>query len=151
MVYVIFEDDLNTVVQCPKIKYVDAQHVLLTFVNNALLDTSGFTFSFDSSGKPISGDYRTYTTVYSVDDKTVVYSNDGSKCLAFDVSALSVTAGATGQITATCDGTPVWTSSDTSVATVDSTGLITGVSAGTSTISATYLGITETCMVTVAV
>lgn len=45
-----------------------------------------------------------------------------------------------------------WTSSDTAVATVDDDGVVTGVSAGTATITATTVdgGFTDTCSVTVS-
>ena len=47
------------------------------------------------------------------------------------------------------DQTVVWSSDDTSVATVDQTGKVTGVSAGTTTISAVAGGIVATCNITV--
>ena len=45
-----------------------------------------------------------------------------------------------------------WSSSDTDVATVDDDGVVTGVSAGTATITATTVdgGFTDTCSVTVS-
>ena len=72
--------------------------------------------------------------------------------LALDKSTLSVAHGSTSQLVATT--TPagmhvVWGSSDTSKATVDQSGLVTGVAAGSATISATWAGITKTCTVTV--
>ena len=66
------------------------------------------------------------------------------------------TAWQTGQITAIltpsiCDKTITWTSSDTSVATVSSTGLVTCVTPWTATITATTVnGLTATCGVTAA-
>lgn len=72
----------------------------------------------------------------------------------------TVVAGATTQFTAT--GTKVgggttavsalatWTSSDTTKATVDADGTVTGVAAGTSTISAAYGGVESTRTVTVS-
>lgn len=42
-----------------------------------------------------------------------------------------------------------WTSADTSIATVSGTGVVTGVAEGSTTITATYLGKTATCTITV--
>ena len=72
--------------------------------------------------------------------------------LTIDKSTLSVAHGSTSQITATT--TPagmhvVWGSSDTSKATVDQSGLVTGVAAGSATITASFAGISKTCTVTV--
>ena len=72
--------------------------------------------------------------------------------LAIDKSTLSVAHGSTSQITATT--TPVgmkvaWGTSDATKATVDQTGLVTGVAAGSATITAIFGGIVKTCSVTV--
>ena len=63
------------------------------------------------------------------------------------------TLGATQQITGTTTpvgGNITWSSSNTSVATVDSTGLVTSVGYGTATITASCQGHTATCAVTIA-
>ncbi len=63
------------------------------------------------------------------------------------------TIGSTQQLTATTtpSGASVtWASSNTSIATVDSTGLVTSVAYGTATITATAGGITASCSVVVA-
>ena len=72
--------------------------------------------------------------------------------ITLDKSSISLnTAWQTEQITATltpsiCDKTITWTSSDTSVATVSSTGLVTCVTPWTATITATTVnGLTATC------
>lgn len=75
-----------------------------------------------------------------------------SFALALNRSTLSVAHGSTSQITATT--TPAgmrvsWGTSDAANATVDQNGLVTGVAAGSATISATFAGITKTCAVTV--
>ena len=72
--------------------------------------------------------------------------------LAIDKSTLSVAHGSTSQLVATT--TPaglhvVWGSSDTSKATVDQSGLVTGVAAGSATITASFAGLSKTCTVTV--
>ncbi len=71
-----------------------------------------------------------------------------------------ITAGSSAQLTATAvlsDGTTIdvtskatWTSSDPSVATVSAAGLITAVGPGTTTITCTYGGVTNTLVVTIA-
>ena len=72
--------------------------------------------------------------------------------LAIDKSSVSVAHGSTTQLTATT--TPsgmhvVWGSSDTSKATVDQSGLVTGVAAGSATITVSFAGISKTCAVTI--
>lgn len=64
--------------------------------------------------------------------------------VSIDKSALSVQHYATGSLTATvnrsntsCDETVIWASSNEAVATVNSSGVVTGVSTGTATITAT--------------
>jgi uncharacterized protein YjdB len=73
-------------------------------------------------------------------------------------ATLSLLAGASGTITATVYGSRgtvltgralAWSSGNTSVATVGQTGLVTAVSAGTATITATAEGIAGTAVVTV--
>lgn len=72
-------------------------------------------------------------------------------------STASVEAGSTVQLTETVtpsnatDKSVSWSSSNTAVATVDSSGLVTGVAAGSATITATTTdgGLTDTCAVTV--
>ena len=72
--------------------------------------------------------------------------------LTLDKSTLSVAHGSTSQLVATT--TPagmhvVWGSSDNSKATVDQSGLVTGVAAGSATITASFAGISKTCAVTI--
>lgn len=79
-------------------------------------------------------------------------ASGASVALSIDKSTLSVAHGSTSQITATT--TPAgmrvtWGSSDTTKATVDASGLVTGVAAGSATITASYAGISKTCTVTV--
>ncbi|NLR17686.1 hypothetical protein HC026_01995 [Lactobacillus sp. LC28-10] len=75
--------------------------------------------------------------------------------VTLDNPTLSVGTGATGQLKATVaptnatDKTVTWSSSDDTVATVDTTGKVTGVKAGTATITATASGKTATSAVTV--
>ncbi len=76
--------------------------------------------------------------------------------ISLDFSIKSITVGDTATLTATLTpsevvlSTVTWASSDTSVATVSSSGVVTGVSEGTATITATTKnGLTATCKVTV--
>ena len=76
----------------------------------------------------------------------------GSPALSLDKSTLSVAHGSTSQLVATT--TPagmhvIWGSSDNTKATVDQSGLVTGVAAGSATITASYAGISKTCAVTI--
>lgn len=52
--------------------------------------------------------------------------------------------------TETVTSTATWTSSAPAVATVSPGGLVTAVAVGTTTITASYQGVTDTCAVTVA-
>lgn len=84
---------------------------------------------------------------------TVIALIDG---VYLDQSELTVDRGTDSQLTAsivpldtTEDKTVVWTSSDSDVATVDSTGKVTGVKIGSSTITATVGEHTASCSITV--
>ena len=161
MIYILFNDAPDTIVQAAKIHRIGDTKVSLTFPDTVPTDATGFTFSIYKSGLPVCGDYSAYKTIYRTVDKTVTYSNDGSVYvpvtgITLDNSILSVAIGATGQLTATVSPTTatepyvMWSSSDTSIATVDYSGKITGVAAGTATITATCGGFSATCTVTVA-
>lgn len=89
-------------------------------------------------------------------------NNDGSGCAAVTVTVAPATAtiapGATQQLAASAvdaGGSPVtginffWVSSNTNVAVVDTTGLVTGVGGGTATISASGLGEPGNAVITV--
>lgn len=75
--------------------------------------------------------------------------------VSLDKTTASVAIGAAAQLTATVapenadDKTVTWTSSDNAVATVDSTGKVTGVAAGTADITATASGKTAKATITV--
>lgn len=83
----------------------------------------------------------------------ITLAGGSSVNLSIDKSTLSVAVGATSQITATTTPSGMrvtWGSSDVSKATVDASGLVTGVAAGSATITASYAGISKTCAVTVS-
>lgn len=74
--------------------------------------------------------------------------------VSLDQTSLTLTAGESGTLTATvtpadASDAVTWTSSDTSVATVDANGNVTAVSKGTATITAKAGDVSATCKVTV--
>jgi uncharacterized protein YjdB len=72
--------------------------------------------------------------------------------LYLNKDTLSLTVDGTETLVATAlngSGSVTWSSDDTSVATVSSSGLVTAKAAGTATITASYSGVTATCTVTV--
>lgn len=75
-----------------------------------------------------------------------------TQSLSLSKSAVTITVGKTTQLTAKVYGaskTVTWTSSNKSVATVTSKGLVKGIKAGKATITAKANGLTKTCVVTV--
>lgn len=77
------------------------------------------------------------------------------KGVLLDQTSLSLKAGGSSQLSASvflepdADQTVTWSSSNTNIATVNSSGLVTGVAEGTATITATTGSYTATCTVTV--
>lgn len=100
---------------------------------------------FDAAG-------YTETTNVSVSLAVLEAWAEETTSLSINQSTLSlVSRGATAQLTATVvpsGNTVTWTSSDTSVATVSSAGLVTAVGIGTAVITATSGNISKTCLVT---
>ncbi|WP_459481246.1 Ig-like domain-containing protein [Clostridium saccharoperbutylacetonicum] len=81
------------------------------------------------------------------------YLINPNESITLDKSTMNLNVGDLQQLTATttpAGGQVTWTSSDTSIASVDSTGKVTGVKEGSCTITATAAdGLTATCVVTV--
>ena len=114
---------------------------LTTRMKNALLRLAeAVTYEEDDTGDSIYDEL--YEAFYEI---TAIRLNTNS--LSFS------SLGATQQLTATTTpegGAVTWSSSDTSVATVDQTGLVTSVAYGTVTITATAGSVSATCSVVVA-
>ena len=82
----------------------------------------------------------------------IVLPSGATVGLTLDKSTASVAHGSTTQLTATttpAGGHVLWGTSDPSKATVDAAGLVTGVAAGSATITAYFGGLTASCTVTV--
>lgn len=99
----------------------------------------------------VSNFFASVQTPDSVQVASGVYTVSG---IGVTPSTASVEVGDTVQLNAAltpsgATGTITWTSSADTTATVDATGLVTGVEAGTATITASCGGYSDTCVVTV--
>ena len=113
---------------------------LTSAIKSALLQLAQKVAYIDENGQDYYDDL--YDALYAV---TSIVLNANS--LSFG------SLGATQQLTATTNpqgAVVTWESSDTSVATVDSTGLVTSVAYGSATITATAGGLSATCSVVIA-
>ena len=90
------------------------------------------------------GDNVYNITVYGQNEEIEIEPGD-----EFIDKSLIITAGSTYTLQKNITGTITWSSDDTSIATVDSNGAVTGVTAGTTTIKATSGNITYNIPVTV--
>ena len=86
-------------------------------------------------------DVSGYTTYTNSGITVSVSPSSGSISVGETLSLTATTSGGSGSLT--------WSSSNTNIATVNSSGVVTGVAAGSATITATYSGETATCSVTV--
>jgi uncharacterized protein YjdB len=144
-----------------------------TFSYNILVSIDGVveTFSENSSGinqalvyEKLNLSDSVHTVIISKDDTRTMkldaldidsngYLLSYDESISLDKSTLNLIEGSSDELTATTTpaGAQVtWTSDNTSVATVDSTGKVTGVKEGNCTITATTVdGLTATCTVTV--
>lgn len=119
---------------------------------------SNFSVEIPLRNTSTSSSQYPYVYVYGVEIE-VTYTAETVHPTGVSVSpsTASVEAGSTVQLTETVtpsnttDKSVSWSSSNTAVATVDSSGLVTGVAAGNATITATTTdgGLTDTCAVTV--
>ena len=110
--------------------------------------------SYDWQFIPITG--QTFTDAGT----TACHTKGSVASVAMSPTAASVSVGSTAQLTATpldAGGNPLtdrvvtWASNNTAVATVSASGLVTGVAAGSATITATSEGKTATAAITVTV
>ena len=117
-----------------------------------------------SSISKITGNDAYYSTATNNDNSVTLKAPTGSSGgettvavtgVTLDKTAATVGVGKTVTLTATvmpanaADKSVTWTSSDAGVASVDTSGVVTGVKAGTATITAKAGDKTATCMVTV--
>ena len=125
---------------------------------------AGYTYQWQAAGSPISGATNSsYTTSVSGNFTVVITATSGGGCSTTSsvttvtaytppapiTGTLTVCAGATTPLGETSGG-GVWSSSALGVATVSASGVVSGVSAGTSTIAYTIGGIcTASVVVTV--
>ena len=114
----------------------------------------------DSSGKVTAvgrGSATITATADGISDTCAVTVNVHVSQVDINKTSITIYKGRTYTLTATVspddanDPEVTWTSSDTSVATVDSNGKVTAVGRGTATITATADGQSDTCKVTVKV
>ncbi len=126
----------------------DASYAVNTALKNALINYTSKVKKSTGTGN-VTGGYVEGGSDPTPTDPTPTAPTEPS--LTLDKTTATVEAGSTVKITATAkngSGSVTWTSSDETFATV-SGGTVTGVKAGTATITATYGELTKTCVVTV--
>lgn len=124
---------------------------------NRVQDQTLFFGKERADGMPvIAGAFVAINIAGSTPTKTMTFAGDKANTVSGILlpSAATVAGTASIQLNAVLqpfgvDGTITWASATTSKATVSSTGLVTGVSSGSSVISATCNGYTANCTVTV--
>ena len=136
-------------------------------------DFTGATFSWTSTAPDyVSADPNGYATAKQLGSARLILSIDGAAdtsvvevvatpvaSVAVSPTSVSLTAGQTAQLTATArdasgnvltDRVPTWTSNDTNVAVVSSSGVVTGKATGSATVSATVEGKVASASISVA-
>ena len=151
------KDRVNTIVNIDGIDYsyssysnITKDSVYLVFDTSLTLGTH--TVNVKNADNFVSNTNYLVLDAIDIDDTgNLIYSNES---ISLDQSSMDINVGDSQQLTATTTPASVgvtWTSSDSSVATVDSNGNVTGVKDGTCTITATTAdGLTATCTVTVS-
>lgn len=116
----------------------------------AVKDLSSVTLTIDDIDYATVGEYT--TNVYVTDDSGNVTNKEikvivSEPTLTVEQANVSIQVGKTAQLNATVQGasqTITWTSSDTSIVTVNESGVVTGIKKGTATITASANGIKDT-------
>lgn len=124
---------------------------------NRVQDQTLFFGKERADGMPvIAGAFVAINIAGSTPTKTMTFAGDIANTVSGILLPSAATVAGTGSIQLNAvlqpfgvDGEITWASATTAKATVSSTGLVTGVSAGTSVISATCNGYTANCTVTV--
>ncbi len=122
-----------------------------------LQDQTVFKGTARYDGKPVAGEAFVIVNFANTSPETSKDFADDEANSVTEIRLNTHTAAITGTgtkqlkaITAPGKGTVTWASSASAYATVSSTGLVTGVTAGTTIITATCNGLTDTCTVTVS-
>lgn len=121
----------------------------------AVTDLSTVTLTIDAIDYAMVEEYT--VNLYATDESGNVADKEikvivNEPTLTIEQANVSIAVGETAQLNATVQGasqTITWTSSDTSVATVDENGVVTAVKAGTATITATANGVEKTVEISV--
>lgn len=124
---------------------------------NRVQDQTLFFGKERADGSPvIAGAFVAINIAGSTPTKTMTFAGDAANTVSGILLPSAATVAGTGSIQLNAvlqpfgvEGTITWASATTSKATVSSTGLVTGVSSGSSVISATCNGYTANCTVTV--
>lgn len=126
----------------------DAKYAVDTALKQALVNYKSKIKKSTASGG-VTGGYVEGGTDPTPTDPTP--TDPAAPSLSLDKTTTNVDVGSTVKITATAkngEGSVTWASSDDTIASVNG-GTVTGVKAGTATITATYGELTKTCVVTV--
>ena len=122
-----------------------------------LADQTVFKGTARYDGRPIAGEAFVIVNYNNVDATTSKSfpADDANSVQELRLNTHTAEITGTGKvqlkaITAPGKGTVTWTTSASAKATVSSTGLVTGVTAGTSIITASCNGLTDSCTVTVS-
>ena len=118
-------------------------------------DLSPVSLSIDNVDYSTVGEYT--TNVYATDDSGNVANKEvkvivNEPTINVEQSNVSIKVGETIQLNATVQGasqTITWTSSDTSIATVDENGIVTAIKAGSATVTANANGVECSTIITV--
>lgn len=116
----------------------------------AVKDFSPVTLTIDAIDYATVGEYT--VNLYATDESGNVADKEikvivNEPTLTIEQANVSIAVGETAQLNATVQGasqTVTWTSSDTSIASVDANGVVTGIKKGTATITASANGIKDT-------